>query len=45
MLMTSNIEQTTNSFLDYSPFSPHARAYSGDNVWDFYTHLLYERGM
>ena len=23
----------------------HARAHSGDNVWDFYTHLLYERCM
>ena len=34
--MTSNIEQTTNSFLDYPPpLTTHARAHSGDNVWDF----------
>ena len=50
VFMTSNIEQTTNSFLDYCPPPPPhrthagARAQSGDNVWDFYTHLLRWRG-
>ena len=49
--MTSNIEQLTNSFWIIAPPLPpqrthaHPRAHSGENVWDFYTHLLYERGM